>query len=99
MIGRGGTGDRNLEREDFVAGNRTQVTSPCNRSLAQANPEASTSVVTAFVVSFSVPYILDDIGANIGWVFGGIAFMATILVFFVLPETKVRQSIAGPVPI
>ena len=47
------------------------------------------SVVTAFIVSFCVPYILDAIGANIGWVFGGIAFFSTILVFFVLPETKV----------
>ncbi|KAI1329931.1 sugar transporter-domain-containing protein [Xylariaceae sp. FL0255] len=49
------------------------------------------NVITAFVVSFAVPYILNDIGANIGWVFGGIALFSTILVFFVLPETKDRS--------
>jgi len=49
------------------------------------------NVITAFIVSFCVPYILADIGANIGWVFGAIAFFATVLVFFVLPETKDRS--------
>ena len=49
------------------------------------------SVITAFIVSFSIPYILDDIASNIGWVFGGIAFFSTILVYFVLPETKVSS--------
>lgn len=49
------------------------------------------NVVTAFIVSFCVPYILNDIGANIGWVFGGIAFCSSILVFLVLPETKDRS--------
>lgn len=50
------------------------------------------SVVSAFIVSFCVPYILDDIGANIGWAFGTIAFLCSVLVYFVLPETKVGSS-------
>ncbi|CAL5869147.1 uncharacterized protein PFLUO_LOCUS3375 [Penicillium psychrofluorescens] len=49
------------------------------------------NVVSAFIVSFCVPYILDDISANIGWVFGAIAFLCSVLVFFVLPETKNRS--------
>ncbi|OAA65781.1 General substrate transporter [Niveomyces insectorum RCEF 264] len=49
------------------------------------------NVVTAFVVSFCVPYILNDIGANIGWVFGGIAFACGIIVYFAVPETKDRS--------
>lgn len=48
--------------------------------------------MTAFIVSFCVPYILDDIEANIGWVFGSIAFLCGVLVFFVLPETKVSHD-------
>lgn len=46
-------------------------------------------------MSFCVPYILNDIGPNIGWVFGGIAFCSGLLVFFVLPETKVCRLHTG----
>ncbi|KAI5459520.1 general substrate transporter [Mariannaea sp. PMI_226] len=49
------------------------------------------NVITAFIVSFCVPYILNAIGANIGWVFGGIAFFSGILVYLVLPEAKDRS--------
>jgi sugar porter (SP) family MFS transporter len=49
------------------------------------------SIAAAFVVAFSIPYILDAIGANIGWVFGGFATLAVIYVYFLLPETKGRS--------
>ncbi|CAK7200719.1 hypothetical protein SEUCBS139899_003418 [Sporothrix eucalyptigena] len=49
------------------------------------------NVVTAFIVSFCVPYILNDIEANIGWVFGGIAFFCGVATYFWVPETKDRS--------
>ncbi|KAI0016604.1 general substrate transporter [Xylariomycetidae sp. FL0641] len=51
----------------------------------------SISIFAAFIVAFSIPYILDDIGANIGWVFGGMATLATIYTYFCVPETKNRS--------
>lgn len=49
------------------------------------------NVVCAFIVAFSVPYLLDAIGANIGWLFGGVAIFASIYAFFYVPETKYRS--------
>lgn len=49
------------------------------------------SIVAAFIVAFSIPYILDDIGANIGWVFGAMATIVTIYTYFCVPETKNRS--------
>lgn len=49
------------------------------------------NVVTAFIVSFCVPYILNDIEANIGWVFGAIAFICAVITYIWVPETKDRS--------
>lgn len=49
------------------------------------------NVICAFTVAFSVPYLLDAIGANIGWLFGGIAIVAAVYAFFFVPETKYRS--------
>lgn len=49
------------------------------------------NVVTAFIVSFCVPYILNDIEANIGWVFGVIALGCGVATYFWVPETKDRS--------
>lgn len=62
---------------------------PLNTGTYADRYKLTNSVITAFVVSFSIPYWLDDISSNIGWVFGGIAFCSAVLVYFVLPETKV----------
>lgn len=48
------------------------------------------SVIAAFIVAFSIPYILDEISAHIGWVFGAMASLAAIYTFFCVPETKNR---------
>jgi hypothetical protein len=50
------------------------------------------SVVAAFIVAFCVPYLLDDIGANIGWLFGAISFVAAIYAYFFVPEIKASGS-------
>ncbi|OKL64537.1 hypothetical protein UA08_00660 [Talaromyces atroroseus] len=47
-----------------------------------------TSVVAAFIVAFCVPYLLDGIEANIGWVFGALSFIAAIYSYFCVPEVK-----------
>jgi MFS transporter, SP family, sugar:H+ symporter len=49
------------------------------------------NVVTAFIVSFCVPYILNDIEANIGWVFGAIALGCGVATYLWVPETKDRS--------
>jgi MFS transporter, SP family, sugar:H+ symporter len=49
-------------------------------------------VVAAFIVAFCVPYLLDDIGAKIGWVFGTISFLAAIYSYFCVPEIKVSAA-------
>ncbi|RDL36187.1 Uncharacterized protein BP5553_06799 [Venustampulla echinocandica] len=49
------------------------------------------SILAAWIVAFCIPYILDDIGANIGWVFGCMAALATIFTYFFVPETKGRS--------
>ncbi|KAF3407108.1 High-affinity glucose transporter ght1 [Talaromyces pinophilus] len=49
------------------------------------------NVVAAFIVAFCVPYLLDDIGANIGWLFGAISFVAAIYAYFFVPEIKNRS--------
>jgi hypothetical protein len=50
------------------------------------------SVVAAFIIAFCVPYLLNDIGANIGWLFGAISFVAAIYAYFFVPEIKVSGS-------
>ncbi|KAI0473559.1 general substrate transporter [Xylariaceae sp. FL0804] len=47
---------------------------------------SSINVVAAFLVAFCVPYMLDSIGSNIGWIFGGFSVVATIYAYFRVPE-------------
>ena len=49
------------------------------------------NVVAAFIVAFCVPYLLDAISVNIGWLFGGIALFTGIYIFFLVPETYGRS--------
>ncbi|KAI1324482.1 general substrate transporter [Xylariaceae sp. FL0255] len=49
------------------------------------------NVIGAFVVSFSVPYLLDAISVNIGWLFGGIALFCAFFAYLCVPETKDRS--------
>ena len=49
-------------------------------------------MVAAFIVAFVLPYLLNAIGAKIGWLFGGIAIFAAIYSFLFVPETKVLSS-------
>lgn len=55
-------------------------------------------VVAAFVVTYSMPYLLGtngqsgvNLGANVGWIFAGIAFIAFIFVTFFVPELAGRS--------
>ncbi|MCJ1305333.1 hypothetical protein MMC08_008147 [Hypocenomyce scalaris] len=52
---------------------------------------SSINVVAAFIVAFCVPYLLNDIKANIGWVFGAVGILATLYAYFFVPETKNRS--------
>lgn len=52
-------------------------------------------VLSAFVVTFSVPYLLGkpgaNLGANVGWIFGGDAVFGLIFSIFFVPELKGRS--------
>ena len=51
-----------------------------------------TQIALGWVVSFIVPYIINpdagDLGGKIGYVFFGLGFMSTVLLFFFCPETR-----------
>lgn len=48
-------------------------------------------VISAFVVTFSIPYILSDFGAGLGWLLGGDSILAVIFAIFFVPELKGRS--------
>ncbi|KAK0653625.1 High-affinity glucose transporter HXT2 [Lasiodiplodia hormozganensis] len=52
----------------------------------------SLSVVTAFVVSFTVPYLVNDgyagLGARVGFVYGALALLMAALAWLFVPEMK-----------
>lgn len=48
----------------------------------------SINVVWAFVTNFVVPYMLAALAFRVGFIFGGIAVLALVFTFFLLPETK-----------
>ncbi|CAL5867679.1 uncharacterized protein PFLUO_LOCUS1898 [Penicillium psychrofluorescens] len=50
----------------------------------------SWNVLWAFVTNFAIPYIINNIHFQVGWVFGSISILALIFTFFFLPETKDR---------
>lgn len=54
----------------------------------------SVSVVTTFIVSFTLPYLLNApyaaLGAKVGFVYGSFAVVAVIVAYFKIPEMKGR---------
>lgn len=56
---------------------------------------ATVNIVTIFVVSFTLPYLLDAPYANlqsqVGFIYGAICFLALAWGFFFLPELKNRS--------
>ena len=45
--------------------------------------------MVGFVVVFVTPYLLAEIGAGLGYIWGGFAFLVTIWAWFCMPELKV----------
>lgn len=60
-----------------------------------SNLAVSLSVITAFVVSFTVPYLVSaeyaNLGARVGFIYGSLSFAVSILTFFFIPEMKGRS--------
>lgn len=66
------------------------------------------SVLTTFVVSFTIPYLLNapyaNLGAKVGFIYGSICVVSVICAFLFVPEMKGRsleeidQLFAGKVP-
>ncbi|KAK2763691.1 hypothetical protein FQN54_009307 [Arachnomyces sp. PD_36] len=52
---------------------------------------SSINVIAAWLVAFVVPYLLDIIGANIGWLFGGVSVFATFYAYLFVPEIMNRS--------
>lgn len=52
----------------------------------------SWNVVWAFVTNYVIPYMIDSIHFNVGWVFGSLSVLALVFTFFFLPETKVSLA-------
>jgi SP family sugar:H+ symporter-like MFS transporter len=55
---------------------------------------STVNVIAAFVVSFSLPYLLNApyaaLGAGVGWIYGSFAVIAGVYAYFCVPETKGR---------
>lgn len=48
-------------------------------------------MIAAWLVAFVVPYLLDLIGPNIGWLFGGFSIFATVYAYLFVPEIMVSR--------
>lgn len=55
----------------------------------------SISVITTFVTSFTLPYLLNPpyaaLGGKVGYIYGSICLAITVLAFFYIPEMKGRS--------
>ena len=51
----------------------------------------SASVIAAWLIVFIMPYLLDSIGPNIGWVFGSVAAISVVWTYFFVPELQGRS--------
>ncbi|KAL9106850.1 MAG: hypothetical protein Q9227_008183 [Pyrenula ochraceoflavens] len=56
---------------------------------------ATVNIVTLFVVSFTVPYLLDApyaaLGSKVGFIYGGMSFLSLVFGWLFLPELKNRS--------
>lgn len=50
-----------------------------------------TNIITNFVVTFAVPYMLDALESKVGFIFGSISVLAGVFVYFCVPECKGRS--------
>lgn len=67
------------------------------------------SVLTTFVTSFTIPYLINDeyagLGGRVGFVYGSICFAMLLLAYMFIPELKNRsleevdQLFASPTPL
>lgn len=67
------------------------------------------SVLTTFVTSFTIPYLINaqyaNLGAKVGFIYGAINIIMVLMVFFFIPELKGRtleevdQLFASGVPL
>jgi MFS transporter, SP family, sugar:H+ symporter len=52
-------------------------------------------VITTFVVSFTVPYLLNapyaDLGPKVGFIHDSLTVLSVFVTFFMIPEMKVRS--------
>lgn len=59
------------------------------------NIAGSISVITTFVVSFTVPYLIREedagLGPKVGFIYGSICVISFVVVFFLIPEMKGRS--------
>lgn len=60
----------------------------------------SVDVVSAFIVTFTLPYLLRTPGANlgpkVGYVMGGLAILSLIFAVFFVPEIAVSNLFLPP---
>lgn len=53
------------------------------------------SVLTTFVTSFTVPYLINaeyaNLGGKLGYIYGGINVVMVVGVYFIIPELKDRS--------
>ena len=52
-------------------------------------------MLSAFVITFCIPYLLGtpgaNLGANVGWILGGDSFLGLLFVIFFVPELAGRS--------
>ncbi|TPX13777.1 uncharacterized protein E0L32_005721 [Thyridium curvatum] len=51
---------------------------------------AAWNVLWAFATNYSIPYMINAIHFQVGWIFGSISLLALVVTFLILPETKGR---------
>lgn len=67
----------------------------CNQLLIRTKQAFGTAcdVLAAFLVTFVTPYLLPDMGVNIGWIFGSVALFSVIWSAIFFPELKVSTLV------
>ncbi|KAG0632890.1 hypothetical protein HOY80DRAFT_1110133 [Tuber brumale] len=59
------------------------------------NLATSISVITTFVVSFTLPYLLNPphaaLGARVGFIYGGVSAISVVVAWLLIPEMKGRS--------